>query len=82
MIIKSLKFRVFFLFLFLILICISGMVHAQETEEKEVVFAMTAHAMAGDSVKGMIKGALEEIEALGWDSMVTSAEGSVERQIF
>lgn len=76
---KSLKIKV--LFLFLILICVSLVVNAEDAKEKDVVFAITVHAMGGDSIKGMAKGALDEIDKLGWKSMVISAEGSVERHV-
>jgi len=76
---KSLRIKV--LFLFLILICVGLVVNAEDVQKKDIVFAITAHAMAGDSTKGMVKGALDEMEKLGWKSMVISAEGSVERHV-
>ncbi len=74
---KSLKVKV--LFLFLILICFCLVINAEEVKGKDIVFAISAHAMGGDSAKVKVQGALDEIEKLGWKSMLVSAEGSVER---
>lgn len=75
---KSLKVKV--LFLFLILICVSLVINAEEVvKEKEIVFAIAVHAMGSDPAKVKIQGALDEIDRLGWKSMLVSAEGSGER---
>ena len=75
---KSLKVKV--LFLFLILICFSLVINAADVK-KDVVFALINHALGGDPAVIKCNGALEEIEKLGWKSLLVSAEGSLERHV-